>query len=364
MKHTFIYISTLLWTLSGVSCTDELNPDDLRFQGEGTSLAIKASVGAKPDSQCEAFAAGKQIHIYYAHTNLNTTYPWLQGIYEMPGEGDKDSEWEWQSWKPNPSGEEIKSIYLEDIKTPNGEGQCFFTATSHPVLSADDAKNYNEYKVHTDQSKEADHEASDLVAARAIYSDVETVKEGVTLHFRHLLSRLVVKVILPQGNIDDGFFPDPSLLKVSAKLCGRQTQYAVGYNNTVKSEGIFGTTILDDSNKKVDMPMYTDGKAENVITASGGKAACYTFSAILPKQMIQGGKLITFEINNSKGGDLRNYTYSTPDQNTVLLAQETITVIQLTLLSGAGNQKLQLNNVEMIDWKEDRAEVGDLIPQD
>ena len=358
MKHTFIYISTLLWVLFGAACTDEQNPEGERFSGEGTSLAIKASQGVLAGSQCEAFAAGKQIHIYYAHTNLNTTYPWLQGIYQMPADGGIDSDWESQKWTTS-EGEDIKSIYQEDIKNTNGDGQCFFTATSHPVLSADDAKNYNEYKVNTDQSEEADHEASDLVAARAIYSDVATVKKGITLHFRHLLSRLVVKVILPQGKVEDGFFPAPHNLKVTATFCNRQTGYAVDYNNTVKDEGLFLTTVSGGTS---DLSMYTDGKPEDVTTSGGGKAASYTFSAILPKQMVQGGKLVTFKISNKDGSDQRNYTYSAPDQNTVELKQETITVIYLTLLSGAGNQKLQLTKVEMIDWKNDNADVGDLLP--
>lgn len=363
MKKELITYTGIVWlALGAAGCTHELASDAGSGKEQGPLLTVRAVATGRDiaatgrdidESAYKAFPAGRQIRIYYAHNNLEQAYDFLQGIYQAPG-GDKTAPWSAQAWSPAPGAEPVKSIYLEDIKAPNSDGRYFFTATSYPEPRVSGEPGCI-YEVAADQrALDAGFGTYDFLAARAIYDDAAWKGEGITLHFRHLLSQLRVQLILPRGAAADGFFPDPARLTVDATLVGKHSRYTVTYNNRTQTGGIFGIGL--PSGDVEDIRMHSDG-ATGPLTVNGREAHCHTFSAILPKQTLYGGKQLIFTIDGVR------YSYTPPAANTVLLEQEKITTIQLTVLSGPGNQKVILNKVTLEDWLEDRADVGDLIPQ-
>lgn len=360
MKHEWIYTGTAFLVLLAAGCTDEVTPE-VPGEPEGALLAIRAAVrsgeNGVDEAAYEAFPEGRQIHIYYAHNNLEQAYDFLQGIYAAPAGDNKQSNWIPEEWRPEPGAASVKSIYVDDIKAPNSDGKYFFTATSYPEPRVKEADGCV-YEVPQDQSAlAAGFGTYDFLAARAVYPD-DSWKEpgkGITLHFRHLLSQLRVQLILPEGTTNDGFFPSPARAVISAVLNGKRCRYTVTYNNRTETAGIFGIGI-PESGGTGDVKLHADG-VTGPLTVNGRQVYCHTFSAILPKQTLYGGKLISFTVNG------KPYSYTPPAANTVLLEQEKITTVQLTVLSGPGNQKVKLNKVTLQDWKEDKAEVGDLIPQ-
>lgn len=368
MKNKLAYLSATLLAVSLAACHDEIAGGGEVSSGK-TPLAIRATLrsGERADldeSAYKAFAAGKKIRIYYAHNNLEQAYDFMQGIYEAPASGDKTEGWIPRPWQPGeggmpgqPDADPVKSIYVEDIKGPNSDGRYFFTATSYPEPRVA-GTSATVYEVALDQTALAPgFEHYDFLAARAVYADAswKEPSTGLTLHFRHLLSQLRVQLILPQGKADDGFFPTPEKAKISASLLGKSSRYTVTFNNRTETAGIFGISVPGGEGVG-DLRMRYDG-VSGPVTVNGRKAYCHTFSAILPKQTLYGGKLLAFTIDGAA------YSYTPPQANTVLLEQEKITTVQLTVLSGPGKQKVTLNKVELLDWKEDRADVGDLIPE-
>lgn len=358
MRHTLSYIGTAFLLLVAGACTDKTDSD--REQNtKGTPLMVRAELHSgevNDEADYKAFAAGKQIHIYYAHNNLENTYNFLQGIYQMPDTGNKTSNWIATEWTSE-GGEQMNSIYLEDIKTPNSNNRYYFTATSYPeprVAGADGSV----YEVAQDQTKLTDgFEKYDFLAARAIYSDEDwkDASNGITLHFRHLLCQLRVQLILPKGTANDGFFPNPANASIETTLAGKRYQYTVTFNNRTETGEIFGINI-PESAEAGDLKMRkNDVSGPSIINSR--ESYIHTFAAILPKQTLYGGKQILFTIN----GD--SYSYTPPTANTILLEQEKITTIQLTVLSGSGKQKVTLDKVTLEDWKEDKADIGDLTPQ-
>ena len=356
MKHTLLYIGIAALFLAAAACTDE-TATGREQDSQRSLLTVRATTRAGETDEYKAFPAGKQIRIYYAHNNLDLTYDFWQGIYTAGN--DKEAVWTSQKWRPTPDADLIKGIYLEDIKAANSDDDYFFTATSYPEPRVKDADGCV-YEVARDQTAlAAGFEKYDFLAARAVYPDDswKAPGEGITLHFRHLLSQLRVQLILPEGLEADGFFPSPKDAAISVTLKDKCYRYTVTYNNRTKTAGIFGIGILENGGVG-DIKLRVDNKQPTgPLTVNGHRIYCYTFSAILPKQTLYGGKLLSFTVNG------KPYSYTPPEANTVLLEQEKITTIQLTVLSGSGSQKVTLNNVTLEDWKEDKAEVGDLIPQ-
>lgn len=350
MRHTLLYISIAALFLAATACTDETETDG----AQGTPLIVQATTRSGETEEYKAFPAGKQIRIYYAHNNLEQTYVFLQGIYGAPADNNKETAWISQLWKPTPGADPVKGIYVEDIKSANSDGEYYFTATSYPEPWVSDAEGL--YEVAADQTGlDADFGKYDFLAARAVYPDEGWKTTGVTLHFRHLLSQLRVQLILPKGKTQDGFFPNPERAVITATLAGKHSQYTVTFNNRTKTGEIFGVSLPGNTAVK-DIQMRSEGLS-GPVTVNGREAYCYTFSAILPKQTLYGGNLFSFLI------DGKPYSYMSPEANTVTLEQEKITTVQLTVLSGQGNQKLTLNKVTLTDWIDDHADVGDLIPQ-
>lgn len=365
-QHARNYIGLALLAFAAGGCTNEHTPGEEEVKTKGTPLTIQAAIRSTAaavaasdvdESAYKAFPAGKQIHIYYAHNNLEQAYDFMQGLYEAPADGNKTTSWTAKPWQPAPGAEPVESIYVEDIKAPNSDGQYFFTATSYPeprVAGTSECV----YEVAADQTAlAAGFGPYDFLAARAIYPDDswKDPAKGITLHFRHLLSQLRVQLILPEGKTDDGFFPAPKDAVITATLNGKRHQYTVTYNNRTPTAGIFGIGI-PQAGGEADLKMRFDG-VTGPVTVNNKRSYCHTFSAILPKQTLYGGKQLAFTIDGVA------YSYTPPAANTVLLEQEKITTIQLTVLSGPGNQKVMLNKVEQTEWVEDRADVGDLIPQ-
>ena len=360
MKNKLLYLFAALIMFGAVySCSDK---DNLMGNGENqnngenrdNALQVRGGMvlfGNTTTPDCYAFEKNRKIRVYYNHYNLNTTYEFLQGVYQSPDDEDIDTKWTDLEWAPNPGDDKIKSIYLEDIKAPNSDDKYFFTATTYPEPNVAN-QTYNMYEVKSDQTSAASYIESDFLAARAVFSDKTWETGGIRFHFRHLLSRLVVKVILPQGTTADGYFPSPTTVSSSAAIKDKHTQYSVVYNNQIADAGLF--TVNTETGVRSDIKMYKEGV--ETVTISTGSAAMHTFSAILPTQStVSSGELLNFLI----GG--KEYIYTPPAANTVVLQQEHITTIQLIMLSGPGNQKLLLDKVTITPWITDRAEVGDLI---
>ena len=354
MKNKLLYLLATSIAIAGAySCSD----NDENGGGDRNSdkmLSVRALLYGSTRVDCNAFEKNQKIRVYYNHYNLNTTYEFLQGVYQSPDSEDVNDKWADIPWAPNPGDDEAKSIYLEDIKAPNSDNEWFFTATTYPEPNVEN-ENYNVYQVESDQTAAEKFAAGDFLAARAVYTNDSWKSSGIRLHFRHLLSRLVVKVILPQGLEADGYFPSPGSVTMTATVNKKYTQYSVIYNNQVRDGELF-TVNESTGGPMVDVRMHKIGTKD--ITISAGAAAEHTFSAIIPAQYTGMDALLSFVING------KNYSYKPATANTVVLKQEHITNIQLIMLSGAGNQKLVLNKVTLTPWIVDKAEVGDLIPEE
>lgn len=331
------------------ACTDEqdLSPEE-GGSSTGTPLVVRTAVSTDSDDRKYGpFAKGDAIYVYYDYQNLSNVYPWLRGKY-ICEEADKT-----KAWKSDAS----ESIYKEDIKKPNLGTEYWFTAVSLPEPKVEGS---SFYEVKSDQTTTG-YEESDFKIARAVYQK-EWDKATISFHFRHVLSRLRVQLLLPKGKPTDGYFENPMELAVKSAIQSKCLQYGVTFDNAVGDRGILKTTLNGEATPN-EIKMHSDGdpieEKVNIGLNTGVSVATYTFSSIIPKQSIpQGNQLLKIDING------KSYSYIPPKANTVTLEQEVVTTIRLILLSGAGQTKLVLDDVKQTPWKEDRANVGDLFPQD
>lgn len=353
IKSIFSSISVVVLASLG-ACTSE---QDLYQEGgtlNGTPLAISASMkggAVKATDDYGPFAKNDDIYLYYGFQNLDDIYPWLQGKYTCV-ESDVTKEWKYDEKAAD------KSIYIEDIKSPNYNSKYYFTALSLPIPK-EIGSDY--YTVKADQ-RSAGYTASDFRIARAVYSDANTWKNSITLHFRHVLSRLNVELILPKGKTDQGYFDNPYLADMvsSAQILKRQIQYSVVFDSNKGDSQILEAGVNEKGTSSTIDMYKVSGDGIKTQTSGGVEAACHTFSCILPGQIMLGtsdNPLMKFVING------KTYTYFPPNANLITFEQEKITTLQLTVLSGMGNTELKLTAIKLEDWKIDKANVGDLIPQ-
>lgn len=344
MRYILFNISILVLGSLG-ACTSE--PGELLEEGgtlAGTRLVVQTSSLTNEDDY-EPFNIDDAIYVYYGYKDLDNSYPWHQGKY-ICKENKKDA-----SWTPDTN----ESIYIEDIKSPNLGKEYWFTAVTlpQPKVSSDF------YGVESDQTKDG-YLKSDFKVARAVYGEAWD-KSTIAFHFRHVLSRLRVQLILPKGKEADGFFENPMVLTVIPSIVDKTLEYDVTFDNSIGDRGILVTTLNENATSQ-NIEMHSDGTPEeckiDVGINKGLPAAKHTFSSILPVQSIpQGDVLLEVKI----GG--KTYKYIPPTANTVTLGQEEVTTIILTLLSGPGETKLELFDVKKTKWKHDSADVGDLLLQ-
>lgn len=361
MKHLIKYVTMAALVLSVVACSqdDEINEQDK------TPLAVITRGGSSTNDPYKAFEAGQQIRVYYAHSNLNTVYEHLQGVYVFPENKTKDDYWDDTLLNPKYNGGDLYSIFTEDIKAPNNDGKYFFTATSYPEPLA---AGYDYlYEVAQDQSTSEiidgitipTYQKSDFVASRAVYNDRSWENDGILLKFRHLLCRIDVEIVLPKSQqANDGMFKDPLKLKPSADLLSIKTQYSVLFNNLKTTADIFDIKIYGDAK---DIVMYPDpDRWAKKVDYNGVEAASFTFSAILPEQALadREGAMMRFHVD----GDTYLYKVDTDHKDLITLKQEQVTQIKLIMLVDEGSQKLTLGEVKLLDWKDNTAHIGEMIP--
>lgn len=354
MKHIFIYIPIVVHVLFSACTAEQDLLSEREDHSQGTPLSIYTSLRSDDDKDYEAFTEGSQIRVYYDYQNLPKVPWWRQGVYTFPSNGDKNTPWEYDKEADD------KSIFIEDIKSTNLNGRYYFTATSYPEPIAEGASCYH---VKSDQTTDG-YASSDFLVARAVYKNKLNFTDpakGLTLHFRHVLSRLVVKINIPKGKPEDGYFGNYDKLKITPVIQQKQVNYEVTYDNKKGDREILETTLLKNDTP-VEINMYPESETPEKIKITIGtepnvEAACYTYSSILPIQpILQGQELLKIKIDD------KLYTYTPPEANTIELKQEMITIVNLTLLSGPGNKQLKLNKVEQVPWKYDEANVGDLFP--
>lgn len=356
MKRKHLYISVIAASLLTACSTESaLDPE---MQPEANAF-LPVNLASQPATGGYVpFDDGDKIRLYFAYDNLSSVPWWHQGIYTFPAEGTVDTQWD-----PTLAGENIDlkntSIYQKHITKGNDGEQYYFTATSlpEPYVGTDSTR----YQVLVDQNKDtANIKRSDFVIARGVYKNDNWKTNGLHLHFRHVLSQLVIKIILPEGSTNDGYFPNPKNISCTATIHDRQIDYKVTYNKE-KGDGAILDINKETGNKlTASIDMYKSGEAKDTVTTNGGPAAYHTFRAILPNQTMQKSEnnpLLSFVIDGKK------YSYNPKELNTIELAQEKITTVILTVLSGAGASKIELNNVTIEDWITDKADVGELIPQ-
>lgn len=357
MKRKYLYISLTVASLM-TACSAESFTDPGIQPGEDALLQMNLKSETAADGYVP-FVTGDKIRLHFAYSNLHETPWWHQGVYTFPESGTVDTKW--TPTAPQKDADETKlkdaSIYLKHIKKGNDGKQYYFTATScpEPYVGTDSTR----YQVSADQTKTDSIKKSDFLIARAVRIGDAWETEGLHLHFRHVLSQLVVKIILPEGDTNDGFFSNPKNVACTATINDRQIDYKVTYNKEKDDSEILD--INKETGSKITKPikMYK-GEVKDTTTASGGTAACHTFQAILPSQSMQQSgtaPLLSFNI----GG--KDYSYNPAELNTITLAQEKITTVILTVLSGAGASKVELSAVKIEDWKTDKAHIGELIEQ-
>lgn len=355
----FIGVQALVFPVL-TSCSSEKDKLEGQENSSNDLLTIRAGVSRSSENYLP-FKTNDIIHVYYAANDISNIHKGYQGLYQMQ-EASPQIDHPWvncnETETDGPSG-----IYISDIikYTNVGSSGYYFTATSYPEPISKTYPVYNE--VNSQQNGQDAYTKSDFLVSRAAYTNKSWANEGggLTLHFRHVLSQLRVKLILPVGNVNDGGFQTPENLKISVNIKNKHTHYKVAYVSSNTGTVPMETALPDEASgpQTTDIGMWQQAKPEKV-TASGRESWCHTFLALLPNQSMYESAtapLLTFEIAGKK------YQYIPKEQNTIELAQNKITTVTLTVLSGIGNQQVVLNKVTMEDWVTDKADIGNLVPQ-
>lgn len=352
MKKITVYMSCLSVLALCGACTEQT--DDIPTS-EPAPLNIQARTSDTPDGTTwESFPENTKIIVYNAASNLKDVPAAEKGIYFYKKQTDNSLKW------INEPSKDYVGLWPDAIQYDSDNGKHFFTATS----------GNEDGNVSLDQSK--GYTDDDFLVARSTISEQRTEsywkKNGITLYFRHVLSKIRVNVYLPIGNEDGYFAAANQINKVTMLLVRPREQYIVTYNNSLEDKQIATVNTKEDKASK-NLVMYPVGNQADKVpgttteTEQGTEAERYTFEAIIPHGQYYPQDEPCLDITVKYNSDNYSFTYAPPGNTIMEFAQEKVTIVNLTLLHTRPTNKVFLNSVKLQNWITDEADM-DLIPDD
>lgn len=360
MNKKIVYYSLSVWALFS-ACTGE--QADIAPEQTNDKIIINAT--ARSGETYQPFEKDQMIVIYNGiqpkdvsdERNVDKI-----GIYQA-------TEKKADAWVNLPlEREEAQGLWKSDMTADNTFGDIIFTAI--PYKKNQELAEEGKHAVGTDQTTWEKILENDFVVARQVYTTTNWNNNNhISLKFHHVLSRLDVKLYLPIGSANDGYFDQASINNIingnssSVLLKNAALDYNINYAYpALDSDGLAGITRNESDKQNGDIQMYLSEKdgSNSLPDNKEAKAAMLHFQCMLPKHQTSytsGSECLTIKI----GG--KTYTYR-PENSTIMsFEQERITTIYLVLYSQKGQTVVQLAGVKVNPWTDDKANVGDLIEQ-
>lgn len=354
MNKTIIYFSFSVWALLSACTAEQSEVLPKEKDGKVTIQAGTRSNNSNANDEYP-FEIGQMIVIYNGiqpNDVFNENNPDKIGIY-------KATRKEAVAWENLPlERPEAQGLWKADMKADATSDKFIFTAITYH--EGQDLAEEGKHQVSTDQSTEAKILENDFLVARSTYNK-DWTNGHINLKFRHVLSRLDVKLYLPIGNENDGLFKEDILSKAHAvTLKGAALDYNVNYAYPKLDHNGLAGINPDKNNQRSGNIMMYPYKAEKVTlpTDNNAGAIMFHFQCILPSHQdsyTAGSECLHIEINGKK------YTYKPESSGIMAFEQERITTINLTLYSKKGQNRVNLTKIQITDWKEDKTNIGDLI---
>lgn len=359
MNKKIVYYSLSVWALFS-ACTGEQT--DIAPEQTNDKIMINATA-RNSESTDQPFEKDQMIVIYNGvqpkdvsdEKNVDKI-----GIYQAT---DKKAD----AWSNLPlKREEAQGLWQSDMTADNTSGNYIFTAI--PYKEGQELAEEGKHAVGTDQTTWEKILENDFVVARKVYKPTDWNNNNhISLTFHHVLSRLDVKLYLPIGSTNDGYFDQASINNIingnssSVLLKNAALDYNINYAYpALDSDKLAEITPNKDKNQSGNIQMYLSQQDGNNALPDNkdAKAAMLHFQCMLPKHQTSytgGSECLTIKI----GG--KTYTYR-PENSTIMsFEQERITTIYLVLYSQKGQTVVQLAGVKVNPWTDDKANVGDLI---
>lgn len=355
MNKTIIYFSFSVWALLSACTTEQSEFLSKEMDGKVTIQAGTRSNNSNASDEYP-FEIGQMIVIYNGiqpNDVFNESNPNKIGIY-------KATKKEAAAWENLPlEREEAQGLWKADMKADATSDKFIFTAITYH--EGQNLAEEGKHQVSTDQTTEAKILENDFLVARSTYKNEDWTNGHINLKFRHVLSRLDVKLYLPLGKENDGLFKEDILNKDHAVTLKKAAlDYNVNYAYPkLDHNGLAGINPDSNNPKNGDIKMYSC-KAEKVTLPADNttEAIMFHFQCILPSHQdsyTAGSECLNITIDN------KNYTYKPESSGIMAFEQERITTINLTLYSKKGQNRVNLTKVQITDWKEDKTNIGDLI---
>lgn len=358
MKNNFIYISCLSVLALFSACTGKDDNSGMESSAPAP-LSIYAGSRDASTSEWHDFNENAEITVYNAGSNLNATKADQKGIYKNTKQTNGALKW------INQPTNDANGLWSDAIQGDNDNGAYFFTATSgtYGQVRLNQTKGYTEDDFLVARSKVALATPGNTDQEKMNYWE----KEGITLHFRHVLSKLQVNVFLPKAEDvtapeDDGYFVYNNITDVSMGLVKPRDKYTVTYDTSLEDKGIATVTTVE-TKASTNLQMCSAGSEETTIPGDNTiYAKKYSFEAIIPDRQYypETQECLNITVNYKGKGELK-FTYTPPSNDIIRFEQEKRTIVNLILQHKKPDNKVYLYSVKLKDWITDKADM-DLIP--
>lgn len=318
LTYAALYLSCTLAVLT--ACTSNEDPLTPKEKTPvGINPTITGEVVTKTDANYEPADGAKKIYMYYK--DGDNTKEQEKGIYAY-GSG----------WATDTDGE----LYWDDLNAVDG-------AYAFWAVSPNDLSNGATGAVETDQSATNNLTNSDLLMA---YTANVTKQNAVALTFKHMLSKLTVKVKVGDVN---GFSASAVSIKNAIK------DYTVTYGSPSAETP---ATVAKATSEDISATAITPKSEDDGTYGSNKKMKVY--SAILPMQTIGDGAdeaniEIKITVGSANPKTENTYTYKPSSGSKITLAQGKHTILTLTI-SGT---KVELGEVKVTNWTSEE-KTGDI----
>ncbi len=205
-------------------------------------------------------------------------------------------------------GQPLTYTIGEDGSTMNGTQQYFPTSGNGVNIyavypSGTSVASQNTFTIEADQSDDANYKKSDLMYGKPTTNPVARQKSAVSINFKHLLSKVTVKLVSGAGNPDlDGAVVKLKSVKPSttltASISGGSVSEASGDKKditvmTATTEALSGSAVIVPQTLKTNFIEVTL-KNGGVLTSTGLKNASGDTS--LENVVLEAGKAYTYTI--------------------------------------------------------------------
>lgn len=298
--YSALFFGCCLATITACTENEDITP------GKKTPVGITAALTGEVVTKAEkAYAPDTDTKIYLYYKNGANTTETEKAIYTY-------SSGKWNT--ADVSMHSTDCIFWDDLAQVEGS-YPFFAISPVDVPTTE---------VQTNQSTEANLIKSDLLMA---YTANTALKSNVNLVFKHMLTKLTVKVDMK--DVASG-----STIAVAAVINNAVKDYTVNYTEPAPTADIPATVTIGTSRTNIT-PQTVKGTG-NVVRE---------FSAILPVQDIQKGKAVV-KITITQGDTNYTYTYQPEPDDALSLKQGKETTLTLTV---KGTVVLP-GTIQVTDW--------------